>query len=205
MSVEDDLQGRPQMPALISGEGRGGLRVALRQRSCMVLVIGLLLVVPTAGMAQTVTRTFDDLRAESHHGETVYVTDLAGATTKGRILRISANSIALIVKDQTREWPASEVTWITQRRGSAGRGALIGLAVGAVIGPTLIAWDSGGDDYVLFFAPFSAGLGGGIGAAIGAAMRPERVLYAAGRRSTTVLVTPRVAPGVVEWRAQVGF
>jgi hypothetical protein len=124
-------------------------------------------------MAQTVTRTFDDLRAESHHGETVYVTDLAGATTKGRVLRISANSIALIVKNQTREWPVSEVTWITQRRGSAGRGALIGLAVGAVIGPLLVALDSGGDDYVLFFAPFSAGLGGGIGAAIGAARRPE--------------------------------
>jgi hypothetical protein len=58
---------------------------------------------------------------------------------------------------------------------------------------------------VLFFAPFSAGLGGGIGAAIGAVRRPERVLYAAGRRSTTVLVAPRLAPGVVEWRAQIGF
>jgi hypothetical protein len=161
--------------------------------------------VPDAGMAQTVTPTFDDLRAESHHGETVYVTDLAGATTKGRVLRISANSIALIVKNQTRVWPASEVTWITQRRGSAGRGALIGLAVGAVIGPVLVALDHGADDFVLWFAPFSAGLGASIGAAIGAARRPERVLYAAGRGSTTVLVAPRLAPGVVEWRAQIGF
>ena len=58
---------------------------------------------------------------------------------------------------------------------------------------------------MLFFAPFSAGLGGGIGAAIGAARRPERVLYGVGRRSTTVLVAPRLAPGVVEWRAQIGF
>ena len=56
-----------------------------------------------------------------------------------------------------------------------------------------------------FFAPFSAGLGASIGAAVGAARRPERVLYAAGRGSTKVLVAPRMAPGVVEWRAQIGF
>ena len=126
------------MPILIAAEGVGSVRPTARQKSFILLVMGILLLgVPGAGIAQTVTRTFDDLRAESHHGETVYVTDLAGATTKGRVLRISANSIALIVKNQTREWPASEVTWITQRRGSAGRAALIGLAVGAVIGPTL--------------------------------------------------------------------
>ena len=206
MSVEGDLQSRPPMPILIAAQGVGGVRPTVRQTSCILLVMGILLLgVPGAGMAQTVTFTFDDLRAESHHGETVYVTDLAGATTRGRVLRISADSIALVVKNQIREWPASEVTWITQRRGSAGRGALIGLAVGAVIGPVLVALDNGGDDYVLFFAPFSAGLGGGIGAAIGAARRPERVLYSAGRRSTTVLVAPRLAPRVVEWRAQIAF
>jgi hypothetical protein len=173
------------------------------RRALITVVLAGVLVAAGAvpSMAQTVTPTFDDLRAESHHGETVYVTDLAGATTKGRVLRISANSIALIVKNQTREWPASEVTWITQRRGSAGRGALIGLAVGAVTGPVLVALDHGADDFVLWFAPFSAGLG----ASIGAARRPERVLYAAGRGSTTVLVAPRPAPGVFEWHAQIGF
>ena len=203
MSLDGHLQSRPPMPIPITVEGLACH--VLKQTSCTLLVIGtLLLGVPDAGIAQTVTPTFDDLRAESHHGETVYVTDLAGAITKGRVLRISANSIALIVKNETREWPASEVTWITQRRGSAGRGALIGLAVGAVIGPVLVALDNGADDYVLFFAPFSAGLGASIGAAIGAARRPERVLYAAGR-STTALVVPRLAPGVIELRAQIGF
>ena len=202
------------MPIPVTVEGLG-VRLALKPTSRTLLVMGTLLLatvmlapqgfVPDAGMAQRVPRTFDDLRAESHQGETVYVTDVAGATTKGRVLRISANSIALVVKNQTRDWPASEVKWITQRRGSAGRGALIGLAVGAVLGPALVALDNGGDDYVLFFAPFSAGLGGGIGAASGAARRPQRVLYGADRRSARVLVAPRLAPGVVEWRAQIGF
>ena len=126
------------MPMPVTVEGLG-VRLALNRTSCTLLVMGtLLLGMPDAGIAQTVPRTFDDLRAESHQGETVYVTDVAGATTKGRVLRISANSIALIVKNQTRDWPASEVRWITQRRGSAGRGALIGLAVGAVLGPVLV-------------------------------------------------------------------
>jgi hypothetical protein len=195
------------MPILIAAEGVGGVRLTLRQTPCILLVMGtLLLGVPGAGMAQTVTRTFDDLRAESHHGETVYVTDLAGATTKGRVLRMSANSIALIVKDQTREWPVSEVTWITQRRGHAGRGALIGLALGAVIGPVLAAMESGPDDFLLFFvAPFSACLGAGAGAAIGAAIRPERVLYAAPSPSSAHVFELRVAPGVIGLRAQLRF
>jgi len=77
-----------------------GIRLALKPTSSALLVMGtLLLGMPHAGMAQTVPRTLDDLRAESHQGETVYVTDVAGATTKGRVLRISANSIALIVKN----------------------------------------------------------------------------------------------------------
>src|SRR4029453_12263639 len=103
----------------------------------------------------------------------------------------------------TREWPTSEVTWITQRRGHAGRGALIGLAVGAVIGPVLVAMDSGADDYLLFFvAPFSACLGAGAGAAIGAAIRPERVLYAAPRPPSAHMFELGVAPGVIGLRAQ---
>jgi len=170
-----------------------------------VLITAVVLGLAVPSSAQTATPSFKDLRSASHQGERVCVTDRTGTTTKGRVVRISATSIALSVNDQAREWPASEVTWITQRRGSAGRGALIGLAAGAVIGPVLVALDNGADDYVLFFAPFSAGLGASIGAAIGAAWRPERVLYAAGHRSTTVLVAPRLAPGVVELRAQIGF
>ena len=167
-------------------------------------------------MAQTVTPTFDDLRAESHHGETVYVTDLAGATTKGRVLRISASSIALIVKNQTREWPASEVTWITQRRGHAGRGALIGLAVGAISGVLIVTvdpvcrsnpqarWGCGADD-ALFLAALLGGIGTGAGAAIGAAIRTERVLYAAPSPPSAHVFELGVAPGAIGLHAQLRF
>ncbi len=85
-------------------------------------------------MAQVATPTFDHLRAEGHRGEIVSVTDQGGTTVKGRVVRISATSIDLLVNDGSRQWAASDVAWITQRRGHAVRGALTGLAVGAGFG-----------------------------------------------------------------------
>ena len=163
------------------------------RRALITVVLAGVLVAAGAvpSMAQTVTPTFDDLRAESHHGETVYVTDLAGATTKGRVLRMSANSIALIVNDGSREWAASDVAWITQRRRHAVRGALTGLAIGAMYGVYLDFSDGYFQNYhyegcarddaemTPFVAALFGGIGAGVGAAIGAAIRPERVLYAA--------------------------
>src|SRR5215218_1135600 len=103
------------------------------------VVIGVMLIA-TAGTAsaQTIAATFDDLRSQSHRGERVTLTDRTGHTAQGKVLRISAASIALLVKDrhsrnsrgQLREFDTSEVKWITERRGHAGRGALAGLIAG---------------------------------------------------------------------------
>ena len=94
---------------------------SMRRAVATVVLAGVLVAAGAVPSMAQMARTFDDLRAEAHRGQIVSVTDQGGATTKGRVLRISANSIALVVKNETREWPASEVTWITQRRGSAGR------------------------------------------------------------------------------------
>ena len=55
---------------------------------------------------------------------------------KGRVVRISATSIDLLVNDGSREWAASDVARITQRRGHAVLGAVVGLAVGVGSGGT---------------------------------------------------------------------
>jgi hypothetical protein len=135
---------------------------------------------------------------------------------KGRVVRISATSIDLLVNDGSRKWAASDVAWITQRRGHAGRGALIGLAVGAVSGVLLVFTDGDCQNYhyegcgredaqwALFLGAFLGGIGAGAGAAIGAAIRPERVLYAAPPPSAHVFEL-RVAPGVIGLRAQLRF
>jgi hypothetical protein len=167
-------------------------------------------------MAQMVTPTFDDLCAEGHRGEIVYVTDQGGTKVKGRVARISATSIDLLVNDGSREWAASDVAWITQRRGHAVQGALTGLAIGAIYGVLVVTgdpfcqshpqatWGCGADD-ALFLAAFWGGIGAGAGAAIGAAIRPERVLYAAPSPPSAHMFELGVAPGVIGLRAQLRF
>jgi len=193
------------------------ISLSMRQTSATALLItALVLGLAVPSLAQTATPSFDDLRSASHQGESVYLTDRTGATTKGRVVRISATSIALLVNDQAREWPASDVTWITQRRSRAGRGALAGLIAGAAFAPLLVAADGscrqhydgcGRDDAAAAFylAPFFGGFGAAIGAAIGLASRPERILYSAAKQSTTLRLAPSMGPRVIGLRAQVGF
>ena len=189
------------------------------RRALITVVLAGVLVAAGAvpSIAQVVPRTFDDLRAEAHQGEVVYVTDQGGTTVKGRVVSISATSIDLLVNDGSREWAASDVAGITQRRGHAGRGALFGLAFGAGYGVLLVLTDGecqnyhyegcGRDDAEmnLIVAAFLGGIGAGAGAAIGAAIRPERLLYAAPIPPSAHVFELRVAPGVIGLRAQLRF
>jgi hypothetical protein len=191
----------------------------MRRAFVTVVLAGVLVAAGAVpSMAQMVTRTFDNLSAEAHRGEIVYVTDQGGTKVKGRVVSISATSIDLLVNDGSRKWAASDVAWITQRRGHAGRGALIGLAVGAVSGVLLAIGDGYCQNYgnhegcarldaeaALFLAAFFGGIGAGTGAAIGAAIRPERVLYAAPSPPSAHVFELRVAPGVIGVRAQLRF
>ena len=109
----------------------------------MVVVLAGVVVAAGAvpGMAQVATPTFKDLHAEGHRGEIVYVTDQGGTTVKGRVVRISATSIDLLVNDGSREWAASDVARITQRRRHAVLGAAVGLAVGFGLGALVVLGD----------------------------------------------------------------
>jgi len=167
--------------------------------------------------AQTPAPAFDDLLAEAHRGKTVYLTDHTGATVKGRVVKISPQSIELLVQDGSREWPAADVAWVTERRRHAGRGALAGLAIGATFGAILVVADSAcgngryegcaRDDaeWMVVLAGLFGGIGGGAGAAIGAATRTEHLLYAGPSRPTPHILSPITAPGVIGVRAQLRF
>ncbi len=183
----------------------------------VLLASTLIATLPLPGAAQGATPAFDDFRAEAHRGESVYVIDRAGAKVKGRVLRIGPTSIELLVHDASRQWPASDVAWITQRRGNAGRGALMGLAIGAGVGVVLVLTDSGCqpgyDDCgrrdaadALFLGSLFGGFGGGVGAAVGAARRPEHILYAAPTRPAThALAASGGRLGVIGLHAQLRF
>jgi hypothetical protein len=182
----------------------------------VLLASALLAALPCPGAAQAVSPSFDDLRTEAHRGESVYVIDRAGVKVKGRVLRIAPTSIELLVHDASRKWPASDVAWITQRRGNAGRGALVGLAIGAGLGVVLVLTDSGCqpgfDDCgrrdaadALFLGSLFGGFGGGVGAALGAVLRPEHILYAAPTRPATHALNRGGGRGVIGFHAQLRF
>ena len=187
-------------------------------RALITVVLAGVLVAAGAvpSMAQIATPTFDDLGAEGHWGEIVYVTDQGGTKVKGRVVRISSTAIDLLVNEGSRAWAASDVARITQRHRHAGRGALVGLAVGAIGGILVVltdpvcqnnphaTWGCGPDD-ALFLAALCGGIGAGAGAAIGAAIRTERVLYAAPSPPSAHVVELGVAPGGIGLRAQLRF
>jgi hypothetical protein len=192
--------------------------ISMRRALITVVLAGVLVAAGAVpSIAQVAPRTFDDLRAEEHQGEIVYVTDQGGTTVKGRVVSISATSIDLLVNDGSREWAASDVAWITQRRGHAVRGALTGLAIGAIFTVILGHYDGYCANYhyegcvrddvemALVTAAWLGGIGAGAGAAIGAAIRPERVLCAAPSSPSAHVFELGVAPGAIGLRAQLRF
>jgi len=166
-------------------------------------------------MAQA-ARTFDDLGAEGHQGEIVYVTDHGGAKVNGSVVMISATSIKLLVNDGSHERAASDVAWITQTRRHAFQGALVGLVFGAGSGVLIVVtdpvcqnsphatWGCGAGD-ALFVAALLGGIGCGAGAAIGAAIKTEHLLYVAPSRPSAHVFSLQVAPGAIGLRAQLQF
>jgi hypothetical protein len=192
-------------------------RISTRRALITVVLAGVLVAAGAVpSMAQVATPTFDDLRAEAHRGEIVYITDQGGTKVKGRVVRISATSIDLLVNGGSRGWPASDVARITQRRGHGVLGAEVGLTVGVGLAALLVITDGECANYgspncasedmaaLLLIGGFLGGIGGGAGAAIGAAIRTERVLYAAPSPSAYVF-SLRVAPGVIGLRTQLRF
>ena len=189
----------------------------MRRALITVVLAGVLVAAGAVPSMAQATGSFDDLGAAGHQGEIVYVTDQGGTKVKGSIVRISAMSIELLVNDGSREWAASDVAWITQRRGHAAQGAWIGLFFGAGSAVILGLMDGYCQNYhyegcarddaemTLFVAALLGGIGAGAGAAIGAAIRTERVLYAAPSRQSAHVFSLPVAPGVIGLRAQLRF
>ena len=122
-----------------------GLRLSIVAASMAVLL-------PSPARAQQVAATFEELRSLIKPGETIYVTDVAGATSKGRFAGFSGVSSQLLV--QRGASPAlslseSDVNNVAvERADSLWNGMLIGFASGAVpvalVGAGASAYASGG-------------------------------------------------------------
>lgn len=162
---------------------------------CLVAAFGVFaLAPPVVANAQPVSSDFEQLRASTRAGDTVYVTDDAGFEIKGKVLDLSPNALALMVDGQRREFGPARVRTIRKRHADpVWQGALIGAGIGMApfLGYCVSATESGEkcSDQGSLIAMYGA-LGGGIGAAVDALIRGKRSIYQAPGGPKTIKVSP---------------
>ena len=79
--------------------------------------------------------TFEELQRSATPGDTVYVVDLAGRETRGRLVMLSRNSLTLDADGSRQRLAAADVGRVDRRlKDSVLNGALIGAGAGALAG-----------------------------------------------------------------------
>ena len=174
-----------------------------RMRSkCGVLIL-LLWAMPgrSQANAQEVAASFDELRLKVKAGDTVYITEDSGKSErKGRILDLSASSVAVSIGGVRRDLVESNLSRIRQRLpDSRKNGALIGFLVGAAANTALAKTlespsgsCSGG--CIAGTVLVGGGLGALAGLGIDALIQGKKDIYLKGasRSSQNVVVRPSV-------------
>ena len=168
--------------------------------------ISLLLAFAVAA-AQEPVRSFDQLNTRLKLGDSVRVTDLQGREINGRILDLGPTALTL---DRSGAIQADAIGLIAEHAGRpVGKGALWGLAAGAVFGAVavLASGEDEGGWYAVAAGYFGA-IGAGTGAIVGALIPGKTlVVYRApaagagrsGRLSVAPIVTPRAKGAAVSF------
>ncbi len=163
----------------------------------------LLIAMPMLAAAQAPVTSFDQVLTRVKIGDTVFVTDATGREVKGKVLDLSASSLALRSEGTRQQIPAAEVRTLQwQEHDSLINGMLIGLCVGAGVGFVMglgIAEDDANQALVgTVFGLVGAGIGVGAGVGIDASIPGKKVLVyrapsspSAGRISIAPILTPR--------------
>lgn len=186
----------------------------MRHMSILALLmpVPLLLVTPHVMSAQVVATSFEELRPLVKSGDTIYVTEVSGRKTKGRLGELSQSSLELLIRKNGSDGrdvfePQSrlaerDVRQIQIDRGdSVLNGTLIGLAV--VAGPWLLGCNpatdwcyyNDGANLIRMIALTTSAIGAGIGALVDASIRDRVLVYyqAPGQRSSGIHVSPFVS------------
>jgi hypothetical protein len=140
-----------------------------------------LVTAPALAWAQAPVPSFDQVLTRVKVGDTVFVTDATGREVKGKVVDLSASSLALRSGSERQEFPAAQVrarTW--QKPDSLVNGLLIGLCVGAGVGFVMgwgIAEDDANEALVgTVFGLVGAGIGVGAGVGIDALIPGKKIL-----------------------------
>ena len=179
--------------------------------SRVALLVLFLESVATAGQAQELAGSFDQLRVLVKSGDTVRVTDSSGREVRGAIAELSPSSLSLRVSGNLRAFLEGDITTIHQRRpDSLANGAKWGFDVGAglgVLGGMAIATEyrDGGVAMIPILALVYGGIGAGTGAGIDALHSSEQPIYATRRASGKVALRPILTGGRKGVAASLGF
>jgi len=167
----------------------------------VVLTLGVLSVMSTPLQAQDrIARSFEQLQVFVSPGDTVLVRDDSGEEVSGRIARLTATELVVLVANTPRVFAATDPLRIRQRRGdSLANGTWIGFASG--VGLAVVAVAADGGDYfaspgwVVVAAAIYGAMGAGIGVGVDALVRGRHVIYEQiPNRPPPVAVAPIVGP-----------
>jgi hypothetical protein len=101
-------------------------------KSFRIMAFAALLFTPTAAHAQEALGGWRGLNASAL--DTVYVTDDAGRTTEGKLLRLDNDSLVMLVNGAEQRFEARQILRIDKRGDSLKNGTLIGLGLGVLFG-----------------------------------------------------------------------
>ena len=153
---------------------------------CIAIIVLALAGWPAAAYAQAdagsgVAASFEQLQVLVKHGNTVTVTDAAGAQVSGRIESLTPSVLSLDLSGSRSDFNEADVTTIRQRRGDPlangawwGFGIFAGLAVVA-FSTCDECWDYPG--FALGIIAGQGAMGAGIGVGIDALIRREQTIY----------------------------
>jgi hypothetical protein len=165
-----------------------------------ILIALLLALVATAGQAQELASSFDQLRGLVRSGDVVRLTDATGREVLGTITQVSSSSLWILSNSSQREFLDRDIATLRRRRSdSVANGAMMGFAVGATLGTlagrTFVREHGGGGKAAIpMFVLFFGGLTGSIGAGIDAMTYSDQMIYARPGASSRVSLHPILTP-----------
>lgn len=113
------------------------------RRMCLaVLAAGMAALLPATAHAQTVARSFEELRGRVLLGETVNIIDREGQSTRGKLVHLTAQDLTVETDAGDHTLEARHVVQVRARRSDPVlNGALIGAATLVVPGAIAAAFD----------------------------------------------------------------
>jgi len=137
-----------------------------------------------------VVSSFRDLQGSLNGGDRLTITKRSGAVTEGRFVALSDQSLRVIAESaRLVDLPELSVARIDHVRSRKGKGALIGLIGGAVVGVLAVAVTPSCSGFGCVgpskeaagagVAALFGGIGAGIGAVVGAKRPHRRLIYLA--------------------------